>query len=390
MMSFWHSIAKPIIGLSPMDGVTDASFRWIAARHGGPDISFTEFTNVDAAIHAPHTLIRDFTYAEIERPIIAQIYGRTPELFYRAAHVVCELGFDGVDINMGCPAKNVAASGSGAALIRTPELAREIIRSTRQGIDDWVAGQTLDDLGLRQKLRETVKSSNFQRSGWVTPAVRQSIPLSVKTRIGYDQVVIEDWIANLLAENPVAISIHGRTLKQGYKGDADWDAIARAVEVAKATPTLILGNGDLRDMGDIYRRVRQSGVDGVLLGRAAEGNPWIFEAKHQLKQALLNSIPPARAEPISLAERFRVVVEHARHFETYVQERNFVGMRKHLIWYCRDFRGAAELRTRMVRVNNSAEVIQCLRDYEVDRSGEINTQAQLLPTQGPALNLPAN
>ncbi len=363
-MSFWHDIAKPIIGLAPMDGVTDASFRWIAARHGGPDITLTEFTNVDAAIHAPHTLIRDFTYSEIERPIIAQIYGNKPELFYQAAHVVCELGFDGLDINMGCPAKNVAASGSGAALIRTPELAREIIQQTRQGIDDWVAGQTLDNLGLRQKLRETVKSSNQQRSGWETPPVRRPIPLSVKTRIGYDQVVIDDWIANLLEAKPVAISVHGRTLKQGYKGDADWDAIARAVEIAKPTPTLILGNGDLRHMADVYRRVRQFGVDGVLLGRAAEGNPWIFKAKEQLKQALRDSVPPVAAEPISLAERFRVIVEHSHHFETYVQERNFVGMRKHLIWYCRDFRGAAELRTKMVRVNGTGDVIQCLRDYK--------------------------
>ena len=363
-MSFWHDISKPIIGLSPMDGVTDASFRWIAARHGAPDITVTEFTNVDAAIHAPHTLIRDFTYSEIERPIIAQIYGNKPELFYQAAHVVCELGFDGLDINMGCPAKNVAASGSGAALIRTPELAREIIQQTRQGIDDWVAGQTLDNLGLRQKLRETVKASNLQRSGWETPPERRPIPLSVKTRIGYDQVVIDDWIANLLEEKPVAISIHGRTLKQGYKGDADWDAIARAVEVAKPTPTLILGNGDLRHMADVYRRVRQFGVDGVLLGRAAEGNPWIFKAKEQLKRALRDSVPPVAAEPIGLAERFSVIVEHSHHFETYVQERNFVGMRKHLIWYCRDFRGAAELRTKMVRVNGTADVIQCLRDYQ--------------------------
>jgi nifR3 family TIM-barrel protein len=366
-MSFWHDIPKPIIGLSPMDGVTDASFRWIAARHGGPDITVTEFTNVDAAIHAPHTLIRDFTYSEIERPIIAQIYGNKPELFYKAAHVVCELGFDGLDINMGCPAKNVAASGSGAALIRTPELAREILQKTRQGIDDWVAGQTLDQLGLRQKLRETIKTSNQQRSGWETPPIRQPIPLSVKTRIGYDKIVIDDWIANLLAEKPVAISIHGRTLKQGYKGDADWDAIASAVALARATPTLILGNGDLRDMGDIYRRVRQCGVDGVLLGRAAEGNPWIFKAKAQLKQALRDCVPPVLHESVGLAERFKVIVEHSRHFETYVQERNFVGMRKHLIWYCRDFRGAAELRTKMVRVNDTGDVIRCLRDYEAWR-----------------------
>ena len=364
-MSFWHDIPKPIIGLSPMDGVTDASFRWIAARHGGPDITVTEFTNVDAAVHAPHTLIRDFTYSDIERPVIAQIYGNKPELFYKAAHVVCELGFDGVDINMGCPAKNVAASGSGAALIRTPELAREIIQQTKQGIDDWVSGQTLDNLGLRQKLRETVKTSNQQRSGWETPPLRQAIPLSEKTRIGYDKIVIDDWIANLLEEKPVAISIHGRTLKQGYKGDADWDAISQAVELAKPTQTLILGNGDLRDMGDIYRRVRQCGVDGVLLGRAAEGNPWIFKAKAQLKQALRDCVPPpVTRESIGLAERFKVIIEHAHHFETYVQERNFVGMRKHLIWYCRDFRGAAELRTKMVRVNGTADVIQCLREYE--------------------------
>jgi nifR3 family TIM-barrel protein len=369
-MNFWHEIPKPIIGLSPMDGVTDASFRWIAARHGGPDITLTEFTNVDAAIHAPHTLIRDFTYSEIERPIIAQIYGNKPELFYQAAHVVCELGFDGLDINMGCPAKNVAASGSGAALIRTPELARQIIQRTRQGIEDWVAGQTLDELGLRQKLRETVKASNLQRSGWETPPARRSIPLSVKTRIGYDQVVVDHWIANLLEEKPAAISIHGRTLKQGYKGDADWDAIARAVEIAKPTPTMILGNGDLRDMGDVYRRVNQCGVDGVLLGRAAEGNPWIFKAKEHVKQALRDSVPPATSQPIGLAERFSVIVEHSHHFETYVQERNFVGMRKHLIWYCRDFRGAAELRTKMVRVNGTSDVIQCLRDYEAGRQAQ--------------------
>jgi tRNA-dihydrouridine synthase len=385
-MSFWHDIPKPIVGLSPMDGVTDASFRLIVARHGGPDITVTEFVNVDAAIHAPQVLIRDFTYSEIERPIIAQIYGHTPELFYRAAHVVCELGFDGLDINMGCPAKNVAASGSGAALIRTPSLAREIIRATRQGIDDWSAGQTLEALGLRRKLIETIKMSNRERAGYSAPIMRRPIPLTVKTRIGYDEVVIEDWIRNLLAEHPVAISIHGRTLKQGYKGDADWDAIARAVEIARDFPTLILGNGDLRDMGDVYRRVRQCGVDGVLLGRAAQGNPWIFRAKETLKQALrvgvLSPTPPA---PVTLDERFHVILEHAQHFETHVQIRNFVGMRKHLIWYCRDFRGAAELRSKMVRVNNTAEVARCLDDYLTWRE----QQAELARSTNLAADLPS-
>jgi tRNA-dihydrouridine synthase len=363
-MSFWNDIPKPIIGLSPMDGVTDASFRLIAAKHGGPDITVTEFVNVDAAIHAPQTLIRDFTYSEIERPIIAQIYGHTPELFYQAAHVVCELGFDGLDINMGCPAKNIAASGSGAALIRTPELARAIVRAARQGIEDWSAGQSLENLGLRHKLIETVRSANRMRSGYAQPTARRPIPLSVKTRIGYDEVVIEEWIRTLLEENPVAIAIHGRTLKQGYKGDADWDAIARAFQIAKDFPTLILGNGDLKDMADVYHRVRQCGVDGVLLGRAAQGNPWIFKTNDQLKQALRFDAPaPISPAPVGLEERFRVIVEHARHFETHVQIRNFVGMRKHLIWYCRDFRGAAELRSKMVRVNNTEEVVRCLNDY---------------------------
>src|SRR5678815_1018447 len=98
-MNFWQKIDKPIIGLSPMDGVTDASFRFITAKHGGPDVTFTEFVNVEAAFHAPHTLMRDLMYSEIERPVVAQIYGHTPELFYRVAHIVCALGFDGLDIN---------------------------------------------------------------------------------------------------------------------------------------------------------------------------------------------------------------------------------------------------------------------------------------------------
>lgn len=390
-MSFWHDIPKPIVGLAPMDGVTDAPFRLIAAKHGGPDITVTEFVNVDAAIHAPQTLIRDFTYSEIERPIIAQIYGHTPALFYQAAHVVCELGFDGLDINMGCPAKNVAASGSGAALIRTPELARAIIRAARRGIDDWCNGQSLEKIGLRHRLIETVRSSNEARYGYASPRSRRPIPLSIKTRIGYDEVVVEAWIRTLLAENPVAISIHGRTLKQGYKGDADWDAIARAVQIARDFPTMILGNGDLKDMADVYRRVRQWGVDGVLLGRAAQGNPWIFKTKGQLKQSLHVAGPaPNPALPLSLEERFRVIVEHSQYFESHVQIRNFVGMRKHLIWYCRDFRGAAELRAKMVRLNNTAEVMRCLDDYLTGRESQAERLRSAAYDSLSAMSLPSD
>ncbi|MBI2351502.1 MAG: tRNA-dihydrouridine synthase family protein [Deltaproteobacteria bacterium] len=238
-MNFWQKIDKPVIGLSPMDGVTDASFRFITARHGGPDVTFTEFVNVETAFFAPHTLIKDLAYSEIERPVVAQIYGHTPELFYQVAHIVCELGFDGLDINMGCPAKKVAAKGSGAALILNPELARSIIRTAGQGIKHWREGQTLCDLKINPELIETIRISNRLRTGLETPPRRRLIPVSVKTRLGYDHIVVEEWIQTLLEEKPAVISLHGRTLKQMYKGNADWEAIARAVNISKNSGTLI-------------------------------------------------------------------------------------------------------------------------------------------------------
>lgn len=362
-MDFWQNIDKPIIGLSPMDGVTDASFRFITAKHGGPDVTFTEFVNVEAAFFAPHVLIKDLTYAEIERPVVAQIYGHTPEMFYKVAHIVCEIGFDGLDINMGCPARKVAAKGSGAALILNPELARSIIRAAGQGIRHWFEGQTLSDLGIDPELIQKIRIANSLRTGDATP-FRRLIPVSVKTRLGYDQIVVEEWMRTLLEEKPSVITLHGRTLKQGYKGNADWEAIARAVDIAKHSETLILGNGDLQSMSDVCRRARETDVDGVLLGRAAQGNPWIFRAKDQIKRALRSRAAPGLDQaPPRLEERFRVIIEHSMHFEEYWGIPGFVGMRKHLAWYCRGSRGAAELRSRMVRVNDVSEVVQCLRDY---------------------------
>jgi nifR3 family TIM-barrel protein len=363
-MNFWHEIPKPIIGLSPMDGITDASFRFIAARHGGADVTITEFANVETAFYAPQTLLKDFTYSEIERPVVAQIYGHTPEMFYKVAQIACELGFDGLDINMGCPAKKVAAKGSGAALIRTPELAQSIIRTVTQGITDWSDGQTLGQLKIHPDLIEKVKLANRLRTGWETPPVRKAIPVSVKTRLGFDHVVIDEWIRTLLEEKLAAISLHGRTLKQQYKGNADWEAIAQAVAAARGSRTLILGNGDLRDINDIYCRVRDTGVDGVLVGRAAQGNPWLFRGKELVKQALRSGGPVSLPNtPVSLEQRFDVMVEHARHFEKYCGSQSFVGMRKHLAWYCRATPRAAELRAQMVRLNNVKELMQCLSHY---------------------------
>jgi tRNA-dihydrouridine synthase len=188
--------------------------------------------------------------------------------------------------------------------------------------------------------------------------------VSVKTRIGYDSVVVDEWMQTLLAENLAAVTLHGRTLKQGYKGNASWDAIGRAVEIAKTSTTLILGNGDVKDAGTACRRVGETGVDGVLLGRAAQGNPWIFRAKDQIKHALCSATSVAIDSPsVGLGERFRVLLEHSRHFEKYSMIRSFVGMRKHLAWYCYDSPGAAGLRAQMVRVSRIEEVIRCLGAY---------------------------
>ena len=354
-MHFWHRIEKPIVGLSPMDGVTDASFRRVAARYGRPDLCMTEFTSVEAICCGADGFVRDLSYGDYERPVLAQIYGRTPEAFYRVAHIVCDLGFDGLDINMGCPAKNVANKGCGAGLILNPELAVAIIRAARRGLRDWAAGQRLEDVGLAPDVLERVRHMN---RGRIPPATRKLIPLSVKTRVGYDKVAVDEWIPVLLGEGPAAISLHGRTLKQMYRGLADWEAIHRAVELARDLPTLILGNGDLKSMSDAVERIRQTGVDGVLLGRGAMGNPWVFRDKQWAKDTLagISTSPGGAGLDVSREERTRVLLEHSRHFESLWGERRFPAMRKHLAWYCKGFRGAAQWRARMVRARNAEEV----------------------------------
>jgi tRNA-dihydrouridine synthase len=362
-MNFWPTLPKPIIGLAPMDSVTDASFRFVTAKYGRPDVMLTEFVNIQSAPYAPELLLRDFTYAEIERPIVAQIYGKTPELFYKVAHIVGALGFDGLDINMGCPAKKVAAAGCGAALIREPELARAIIRATRQGLQDWYNGQSLKAIGIRPSAIDAFAAANRRRTGVDRDSDRRLLPLSIKTRLGYDRIVVREWLSTLLEERPAAITLHGRTLKQGYKGSADWDAIAQAAQIAKGSGTLLLGNGDLRDLRDVHRRVQETQIDGVLIGQAAEGNPWLFAGKEGVKHALLG-IGTVNALPaVSLADRFNVMLEHSRHYETVVQNHCFFGMRKNLLWYCRDFSGAEELRSQMKHVCNAAEVEIALENF---------------------------
>ena len=374
-MSFWHDIPQPIIGLSPMDGVTDPAFRFIVASHGKPDVQFTEFINVDEVCHGGDAAWSQLRYDEIERPIVAQIYGADPDMFYQVAQVVCELGFDGVDINMGCPSKNVSARGCGAALIRNPPLAQEIIRAVQAGVNDWAAGHRIDTIGLRPRVVHKVQALVSQRAGDGAKP-RRPIPVSVKTRLGYDSVVIEDWVAVLAEERPEVISIHGRTLAQMYRGRADWDAIGRAAKVVRETSTLVLGNGDVESMDDLAGKVRRTHVHGALVGRGALGNPWIFRSKAWAK-AQVSELPiPEPSYDIPLPERFRVALEHARYFESLGGASRFSAMRKHLGWYCAGFFKAAEVRSQMFRATCSQDVERILDRGLVD----VKENTTTLPT----------
>src|SRR3989338_6331485 len=167
---FWDNLAKPIIGLSPMDGVTDAAYRFMVAKSSKPAVIMTEFTNVEGLSRGAISMLEAFIFSDVERPVVAQIYGVEVESFYKVALMVCELGFDGIDINMGCPANKVARRGSGAGLIKTPELAKTIIRIVQKAAQDWANGITMEEADIRPK---AIKSVREQKPA---PAPRRFLP----------------------------------------------------------------------------------------------------------------------------------------------------------------------------------------------------------------------
>lgn len=354
---FWAHLPNPIIGLSPMDGVTDHPFRQLQQWYSAPDLMMTEFTSAEGVAHNALRLFRDFLFDESQRPIVAQIFGKDPRSFYITAIILGYLGFDGIDINMGCPAKNVEQHGAGAALIRTPDIAQEIIRQTQQGIQDWANGATLDTLPeLKQKTLKEV----YKRHAALPPERQQRrvLPLSVKTRVGFDRPVVEEWIPRLLEMEPATISVHGRTLKQLYGGEAAWEHIAHAKELAASTDTQILGNGDLLTPSDVKRRVEETKVDGVLIGRATFGDPWLigevkrFRDDHWLPghpETFIQSVP-------TISDRLRVALEHCQLYEAAFPDEHFLPMRKHLGWYIKNFPFASDLRVALMRANSVSEV----------------------------------
>ncbi len=383
---FWAKLASPIIGLSPMDGVTDAPMRFIAKKHGQPDIIYTEFVSVEGLWRIQkrgemdHKIWKELNYDENERPVIAQIFGSEPESFYEAAKIICGLGFDGIDINMGCPSPGLERRGGGAGLIRDKCNAGEVIAATRKGVEDFFNPVR----GLQKTVLERRPSSTSAdplRAVFAEPAApsskKSSIPVSVKTRIGSSQPD-QSWWEFLAGQNLPAVAMHGRTFKQLYSGEANWEELFKAGEIIRESGALFLGNGDVRQIRCQMTDGRsQFGVvtnfgkeldlmgkmDGVLIGRGAIGNPW--------------SLRRDGYEP-TIEERLKVAVEHTRKYEEIFknsknqklenskQEENafrFFPMRKHLVGYANNFPLAGELRRKLVMTENADAVEEIVKEF---------------------------
>lgn len=285
-MSLWQSLPKPFFCLAPLADVSDAAFRRVIAKYGKPDVLWTEFVSADGLFKGGFDVLsKDLMYTEEERPIVAQFFSRDPELMRRAAALALEMGFDGVDINMGCPDQNVCKQGAGAAIIKDPQRAKEIIRAAKEG----------------------ARSSD------------KEIPVSVKTRSGYNEDEIETWLPAILEEKPAALTLHARTKKDMSKVPARWELVARAVELRNqiSPETLIIGNGDVKDLDDARAKAAATGCDGVMFGRAIFGNPWLFTG---------------RPRP-DLRGRLEVLLEHAKLFDELLPHKSFAIMKKHFKSY---------------------------------------------------------
>ncbi len=312
--SFWKTLPKPFFALAPMADVTDAAFRKIIAKYsrhgeegGGPHVFWTEFVSADG-LQSPgrEVLKRDLEYSEEQRPIVAQLFTSTPEHMFKSVQLCKELGFDGVDINMGCPYRSIEKQGAGAAHMKNPARAREVIRAAKEAAGD--------------------------------------MPVSVKTRLGYNKNEIETWIPEILAEGVAALTIHGRTRKDLSLVPARWDDIKKVVDLAKqvAPNTLILGNGDVKNLADAKEKAVQSGVDGVMLGRAIFGNPWLFDERNPKN---------------SVEEKLRVAMEHTKLFMELLGDiKSFAIMKKHYKAYVNGFDGAKELRMQMMDSKTVEEI----------------------------------
>ncbi len=315
--SFWKKLRKPFFVLAPMANVTDVSFRRVISKYGKPDVMWTEFVSADGLIRATEEgkrkLLKDLEYDESERPIVAQLFGSNPENMEKAARLVSDLGFDGIDLNMGCPDKSIEKQKSGSAMMKYPEIAKEIIRACKRGAPN--------------------------------------LPVSVKTRVGYNKVEIDEWLPVLLAEDISALTIHARTRKEMSKVPARWEFVHRAVEIRDEMKkdTLIIGNGDVKNIEEGLQRVKETDCDGIMIGRGIFGNPYTFSKEGKAKD---------------LKTQLEALKSHVLLFDEILgTTKNFALMKKHFKSYVQNFDNASDLRIKLMDAKDAREVVEILDEF---------------------------
>jgi tRNA-dihydrouridine synthase len=302
---FWKKVKensvseqRPILTLAPMADVTDEAFRRIIAKYsrigqkgGGPDALWTEFVSADGLCSpGREVLLRDLAFSEAERPIVAQLFTSNPENMKEAAQLIAKLGFDGLDINMGCPDRSIEKQKAGAAMMKDQENAIEIIKAAREGIlvkgevPDTSFGGLLDEPSRR--VRGMGNRGIAQRKNVSGAETLLSIPISVKTRIGYNKVEIDTWIRTLLEQRLPVLTIHLRTRKEMSDAPAHWELMPEIIKLRNeiSPETLIIGNGDVESLADAKEKAEKLGCDGIMFGRAIFGNPWLFDREKSKRE----------------------------------------------------------------------------------------------------------
>jgi nifR3 family TIM-barrel protein len=313
MDNFWQKIKKPIIGLAPMDGVTDEPMRQIQVSIAKPAVLYTEFISAEGFIRQPQAFEKTLSFQENERPIVIQIFGYTPEAFYETILKVAQMNFDGIDINMGCPARKVLGKGGGGALIGNCRLAGKIIEKSLKAIEK----------------------------------TKTKLPLSVKTRIGQKEIITQDWIG-FLSEYPLSeITLHGRLLKQGVSGPVNWEEIKLAAEICHHKGIICLGNGGIKSAKEGREMAEKYGLDGVLIGQAALGNPWIFKEDYQ----------PTKEDIL------KTILKHAKLATEFYPPERFVTVYKHFGWYPRGFKNSKRLKVELLKTKNLDEVLEVIAHF---------------------------
>ncbi len=323
---FWGDLKPPIMTMAPMANVTDAAFRRMFVECGKPDVFWTEFVSVEGLLSKGRDrLLPDLWYSQDEHNIVAQIFGSKPEQFEQAGKLIKELGFDGIDINMGCPDRGVEKSGAGANLIKNPALAKKIIRALKKNAGD--------------------------------------LPISVKTRIGYERDELDTWIPALLEEGLTALTVHLRTRNEMSDVAAHWDLASKIVALrdAHSPETLIFGNGDVDSLEDAHQKIRDSGIDGAMIGRGIFGNPWFFSGKQPSTQERLERL-------ITHTELFEKMYrsDHAEKIgagSPNSRIKNFDVMKKHFKSYLTGFEGAKELRIKLMEAERASEVRDLIEEF---------------------------